>query len=148
MSLESSPLTAVSPVDGRYADKTASLRAYFSEFALIKRRVLVEVRWLLALAEDKIVPQLPPFNPEVRALLEGIASGFGVAEAERVKTIERTTNHDVKAVEYFLKEAATAAATSSGSRSNSSTLHAPRRTSTTSRTRSCSPRLGRRCWSP
>ena len=88
----------------------------FSEFGLIKRRVAVEVAWVLQLAESGIVAQLPPFDHDARKLLEALASGFGLAEAERVKAIERTTNHDVKAVEYFLKEAA-AAATSADSAS-------------------------------
>ena len=105
-----SALTAVSPVDGRYGDKTAPLRAHFSEYGLIKQRVLVEVRWLLALADAGIVPQLPKFDAPSRALLESIVTDFDVAEAAKVKTIERTTNHDVKAVEYYLKEAAKAKA--------------------------------------
>jgi adenylosuccinate lyase len=109
--LPSSALTNISPVDGRYADKAASLRAHFSEYALIKQRVVVEVAWLLALADDHVLgPQLPPFDSDTRALLQGLADNFDLAAAERVKAIERTTNHDVKAVEYYLKEAAEAKA--------------------------------------
>lgn len=111
--LSLSALTAVSPVDGRYNDKTAALREYFSEFALIKRRVKVEVAWLLKLADAGVIPELKPFGEEVRAVLEKIGTDFDVEQAERVKAIERTTNHDVKAVEYFLKEAALAAAAES-----------------------------------
>ena len=106
----SASLLAVSPIDGRYADKTKSLQEYFSEFGLIKRRVQVEVQWLLRLGEKQMVPGLPPFGAEARAVLEGIQNNFGVEEAQRVKEIERTTNHDVKAVEYYLKEAAKAKA--------------------------------------
>lgn len=105
-----SALTAVSPVDGRYGDKTAPLRVHFSEYGLIKQRVLVEVQWLLALGDAGIVPQLPAFDAPSRALLESIVSEFDVAEAAKVKAIEKTTNHDVKAVEYYLKEAAKAKA--------------------------------------
>tara|TARA_B100000524_G_scaffold325162_1_gene207941 strand:+ start:1795 stop:3186 length:1392 start_codon:yes stop_codon:yes gene_type:complete len=106
----SASLLAVSPIDGRYADKTKSLQEYFSEFGLIKRRVQVEVQWLLRLGEKQMVPGLPPFGAEARAVLEGIQNNFGVEEAQRVKEIERTTNHDVKAVEYYLKESALKAA--------------------------------------
>jgi len=102
-------LTAVSPVDGRYADKTAPLREHFSEYALIKRRVAVEVAWLLQLSEKGLVPQLPKFDAAAIATLQSIADKFDVTEAERVKLIERTTNHDVKAVEYYLKEKVAAA---------------------------------------
>jgi adenylosuccinate lyase len=104
-----SALTAISPVDGRYADKTASLREHFSEYALIKRRVAVEVAWLLRLSAHGIVPQLPRFDSSAVATLQSIADNFDVAEAGRVKEIERTTNHDVKAVEYYLKEKVAAA---------------------------------------
>uniref|UniRef100_A0A7S0JI93 Adenylosuccinate lyase n=1 Tax=Calcidiscus leptoporus TaxID=127549 RepID=A0A7S0JI93_9EUKA len=104
-----SSLTAVSPVDGRYGDKSAPLREYFSEFGLIKRRVKVEVCWLLKLSENNIIAQLPQFGADARAALEAVVANFDVDKAERVKAIERTTNHDVKAVEYFLKEVAVAA---------------------------------------
>jgi adenylosuccinate lyase len=102
-----STLTAVSPCDGRYADKTASLREYFSEFGLIKRRVVVEIAWLIQLSESGIIAQLPPFDAASRSRLDAIARDFSVANAERVKAIEKTTNHDMKAVEYFVKEACT-----------------------------------------
>ena len=102
--MELTSLTAVSPVDGRYGDKTAALRPLFSEFGLIRQRVAVEVQWLRALADHPGIPEVPAFSPDAVALLEGIVADFGIADAERVKTIERTTNHDVKAVEYYLKE--------------------------------------------
>jgi adenylosuccinate lyase len=97
-------LTALSPLDGRYAGKVAALREHFSEYGLIRARVRVEIAWLIALADEPGVPELPPFSPEARAALEAAAAGFSVADAGRVKAIERTTNHDVKAVEYWLKE--------------------------------------------
>ena len=112
--MELSALTAVSPIDGRYADKTAPLREHFSEYGLIKQRVHVEVEWLLALARDGVVPELPAFDDASRALLASIASDFNVTEAEKVKKIEKTTNHDVKAVEYYLKETALARDSSGG----------------------------------
>jgi len=99
-----SSLTAVTPVDGRYADKCVALREHFSEYALIKRRVEVEIYWLLHLADEGVIEQLPPFDAATRAALEALAKDFTVEQAERVKAIEKTTNHDVKAVEYFLKE--------------------------------------------
>lgn len=108
-----SALTAVSPIDGRYGDKCAPLREHFSEYGLIKQRIKVEVEWLLALADHGVVPELPAFDAASRALLESIATGFDVAEAEKVKAIEKTTNHDVKAVEYYLKETALARADAS-----------------------------------
>jgi adenylosuccinate lyase len=108
-------LTAVSPVDGRYADKTAALREYFSEYGLIKRRVAVEVAWVLQLAESGIVEQLPPFDADERKMLEALSADFGLAEAQRVKTIERTTTHDDKGVAYYLTAAAAAAASGSSS---------------------------------
>jgi adenylosuccinate lyase len=99
-----SALTAVSPLDGRYAAKTAPLRALFSEYGLIRLRVRVEVEWLKALAAHPGIPEVPPFSAAAIALLDGIVSGFGEPDARRVKEIEATTNHDVKAIEYFLKE--------------------------------------------
>ena len=107
---ELNALTAVSPVDGRYGDKATPLRAHFSEFGLIKQRVFVEVKWLLALADAGIVPQLPKFDAASKELLSSIISEFDVGEAAKVKAIEKTTNHDVKAVEYYLKETAKAKA--------------------------------------
>ena len=97
-------LLALSPLDGRYAAKAEALRPIFSEFGLIKARVRVEVEWLLALAAEPGIVELPPFSEAAAQRLRGLASGFSVADAGRVKEIERTTNHDVKAVEYFLKE--------------------------------------------
>ncbi len=102
--MDLSPLTAVSPVDGRYGSKTAELRPIFSEFGLIRHRVAVEVRWLQSLATHPGVPEVPPFSTHADAMLDAIVANFGPEDAQRVKNIERTTNHDVKAVEYFLKE--------------------------------------------
>ncbi len=104
--MQLSSLTAVSPVDGRYAGKTSALRPIFSEFGLIRCRVQVEVRWLQRLAAHDDIPEVPAFSAEANALLEQLASNFQLEHAERVKEFERTTNHDVKAVEYLLKEQA------------------------------------------
>ncbi|NCF81254.1 MAG: adenylosuccinate lyase [Proteobacteria bacterium] len=98
------PLTAISPIDGRYADKTSDLRAVFSEYGLIRHRVLVEVRWLQALAAHAGIPEVPAFSQEANHRLNDIVDNFDLDSAARVKEIEATTNHDVKAVEYFLKE--------------------------------------------
>ncbi|HUL97366.1 MAG TPA: adenylosuccinate lyase [Usitatibacter sp.] len=100
----SSLLTAISPLDGRYASKTKPLQEHFSEFALIRERVSIEVAWLLALAADPGFTPLKPFSPATVEELTRAASSFGLADAERVKAIEATTNHDVKAVEYWLRE--------------------------------------------
>ncbi|MGV8922885.1 MAG: adenylosuccinate lyase [Thermomonas sp.] len=97
-------LTALSPLDGRYASKVDALRPIFSEYGLIRARVKVEVEWLLALAAEPGIPELPPFTTAAVARLQALAMGFSVADAARVKEIERTTNHDVKAVEYLIKE--------------------------------------------
>ncbi|RRN03824.1 adenylosuccinate lyase [Bibersteinia trehalosi] len=97
-------LTALSPIDGRYQDKVSALRPIFSEFGLLKYRVTVEVRWLQKLASHPQIQEVPSFSSEANAYLNKIVSEFSLADAERIKTIERTTNHDVKAVEYFLKE--------------------------------------------
>lgn len=102
--MELSNLTAVSPVDGRYGSKTEDLRPIFSEFGLIRHRVLVEVRWLQALASHPEIPEVPPLSGHAVNVLNGIFEKFSEADAHRVKNIERTTNHDVKAVEYFIKE--------------------------------------------
>ncbi len=99
-----SPLTALSPLDGRYAGKVDDLRPIFSEYGLMQRRVLVEVRWLQALSDDKQIDEVAPLSAAARAKLQAIAEGFSVADGERVKEIERTTNHDVKAIEYFIKQ--------------------------------------------
>ena len=97
-------LLALSPLDGRYAGKVDALRPIFSEYGLIKARVKVEVEWLLALADEPGIVELAPFAPAAAARLRALADGFAPAHAARVKEIERTTNHDVKAVEYFIKE--------------------------------------------
>ena len=97
-------LTAISPVDGRYGSRTAALRAIASEYGLVRYRVAVEVRWLLALATHREFDALASFGRETKDFLEGIASGFSLDDARRVKAIERRTNHDVKAVEYFIRE--------------------------------------------
>ena len=99
-----SELTALSPVDGRYAGKTTELRQYFSEFGLIKHRVLVEIRWLQALSKFADITEVPEFSSVANQTLEAILENFSEDDAQRVKDIERTTNHDVKAVEYYLKE--------------------------------------------
>ncbi len=101
---ELDPLTALSPLDGRYADKTTALRALFSEYGLIRQRVAVEIRWLLALGGIPQIAEVPAFSPAATAALEHLARDFSVADARRVKEIEAVTNHDVKAIEYFLKE--------------------------------------------
>jgi len=100
----SDALTALSPLDGRYAGKVDPLRPIFSEYGLIRARVKVEVEWLLALANAPGIPELAPFSDAAAARLRALADGFSVEDAERVKTIEATTNHDVKAVEYLIKE--------------------------------------------
>jgi adenylosuccinate lyase len=96
-------LNAVSPVDGRYGSKTIALRSIFSEFGLIRFRVEVEVRWLQQLSKHVGVPEVPAFSEATNALLDSIVTNFNEADAQAVKDIERTTNHDVKAVEYLLK---------------------------------------------
>jgi len=102
--MPSHALTALSPLDGRYASKVEALRPIFSEFGLMHRRVQVEIEWLLALAAEPKIAELPPFDAAQIATLKAIADHFSVADGERIKAIEATTNHDVKAVEYFIKE--------------------------------------------
>ena len=97
-------LTALSPLDGRYQEKTASLRACFSEFALIKYRIYVEIEWLIALSRAAEISECAAFSPVTLRTLRDAATNFSLADAERVKAIEATTNHDVKAVEYWLRE--------------------------------------------
>ncbi len=104
MNMELTTLTAISPIDGRYGDKTADLRPIFSEYGLIRHRVLVEVRWLQALAGHPGIAEVPPLSAHADHVLNSVVEQFGLEDARRVKNIERTTNHDVKAVEYFLKE--------------------------------------------
>jgi len=102
--MELSSLTAVSPVDGRYGDKVSALRAIFSEFGLLKFRVQVEVRWLQKLAACAEIKEVPAFDADANAFLDQLVANFDEQDAQRIKDIEKTTNHDVKAVEYFLKE--------------------------------------------
>jgi adenylosuccinate lyase len=102
--MELTSLTAISPVDGRYGSKSADLRPIFSEFGLIRHRVLVEVRWLQALANNPEISEVPSLSEAANNLLNEITDNFSEQDAQRVKEIERTTNHDVKAVEYLLKE--------------------------------------------
>ena len=97
-------LSAVSPVDGRYGSKTEAFRPIFSEYGLIHNRVIVEIRWLQSLAAHKQIAEVAEFSEHANNVLNGIADNFNEEDAQRVKNIERTTNHDVKAVEYFLKE--------------------------------------------
>jgi len=98
-----SSLTAISPIDGRYASKTEGLRLIFSEYGLIRYRVEVEVRWLQALAAHPGIPEVPALSDAAQARLADICDGLDVTEAAKVKHLEKTTNHDVKAVEYYLK---------------------------------------------
>ena len=104
MSAPDSALTALSPLDGRYASKVAALREHFSEFGLIRARVRIEIAWLVALSDEPRIPEVAPFSAAARAALDAATALFAPADGERVKAIERTTNHDVKAVEYWLKE--------------------------------------------
>ncbi|MDQ7002873.1 MAG: adenylosuccinate lyase [Ghiorsea sp.] len=99
-----SALTALSPLDGRYANKVGDLRPIFSEFGLIKARVLVEVRWLQMLAAHQDIQEVSSLSSEANIFLDAIVDNFSEADAQAVKDIEKTTNHDVKAVEYFLKD--------------------------------------------
>ncbi len=102
--MSESALLALSPLDGRYAGKVDALRPIFSEYGLIRARIQVEIEWLLALAAEPGIGELSPFSASVIARLRGLVDAFSVTDAARVKEIERTTNHDVKAVEYFIKE--------------------------------------------
>ena len=102
--MELSELTAISSVDGRYAGRTQSLRAYCSEFGLISRRMIVEIRWFETLAAHPGIEELSPLNEDEKSFLDRLIDDFDVQEAERVKAIESVTNHDVKAIEYYLKE--------------------------------------------
>ena len=102
--MELSSLTALSPLDGRYGSKVSVLREVFSEFGLIKRRVLVEVRWLQCLAAHPDIGEVAALSSQANAFLDNIVVQFSIADADAIKAIEATTNHDVKAVEYFLKQ--------------------------------------------
>jgi adenylosuccinate lyase len=99
-----SELTAISPIDGRYAGKVSDLRPIFSEYGLIRFRTEVEIRWLQHLAECPEIGEIPRLSADAQSQLNALLEGFSLADAERVKEIEKTTNHDVKAIEYFLKE--------------------------------------------
>ena len=99
-----STLTAISPLDGRYHTKVTDLRAYFSEFALIRYRVKVEIEWLKALSREPAIAEVPTFSAETFAQLDTLADNFSEADAQAVKDIEKVTNHDVKAVEYWMKD--------------------------------------------
>ncbi|MDD2929823.1 MAG: lyase family protein, partial [Sideroxydans sp.] len=99
-----STLTALSPLDGRYAGKVDALRNYFSEYGLIRFRLLIEIEWLKALSAEEHIHELPPFTVATIARLDQLAAEFSEADAEAIKAIERTTNHDVKAIEYWLRE--------------------------------------------
>src|SRR5580658_9244254 len=94
-------LTALSPLDGRYAQKLDALRPWFSEFALIRERTRVELAWLAALAAATDIPEVPPLNPATRQFLDALVADFSVDDAAAVKAIEARTNHDVKALEYW-----------------------------------------------
>ena len=98
------PLTALSPLDGRYRTKMVVLADHFSEFALMRQRVRVELAWLEAISDEPGIAEVAPFSAATRALFQEVQRDFSIADAERIKAIERTTNHDVKAVEYWLKE--------------------------------------------
>ena len=100
--MELTSLTAVSPLDGRYASKTQALRPIFSEFGLMRCRFEVEVRWLQQLSEHEQIVEVPKFSTQAQDYLNLLVEHFDLANAERIKEIERTTNHDVKALEYFL----------------------------------------------
>ena len=102
--MDLSSLTAISPIDGRYAGKTGELRPIFSEYGMMRYRVQAEINWLQALSHCKELPEVPELSVEARQLLDKIAFDFSENDAVRIKSIENTTNHDVKAVEYFIKE--------------------------------------------
>lgn len=99
-----SPLTALSPIDGRYSEKTAPLRTIFNEFGLMKKRILVEVRWLQALSKHTDITEIPELSEDANALLDHLVNDFDEDDAQAIKTIEQTTQHDVKAIEYFIKQ--------------------------------------------
>jgi len=102
--MELSALTAISPVDGRYQNKTDALRPIFSEYGLFRYRVLVEVEWLKKLSKNSSIKEIESFSASSTSLLNNIKDNFSIADAERIKEIEKTTNHDMKAVEYFIRE--------------------------------------------
>ena len=98
------PLTAISPLDGRYADKVEDFRSIFSEYGLIKKRIFVEIQWFISLSRQPEMTELPPLSDDIVQEMNTVAAQFSVENAEEVKAIEKTTNHDVKAVEYWLKK--------------------------------------------
>lgn len=102
-----SPIYALSPLDGRYYSKVADLRPYFSEFALIRYRVQVEIEWLKSLSDEPLITEVPAFSPATITQLDLLAKNFSISDAEAIKAIEKHTNHDVKAVEYWLKTSLT-----------------------------------------
>ena len=104
MTLELKELTAISPIDGRYARHTGALRELLSEYGLIRFRVLVELRWFQCLASEPAIPELPPLSEQQYKAIDALIDGFNIEDARQVKTIEATTNHDVKAIEYLVKE--------------------------------------------
>ena len=99
------PIVALSPLDGRYAGRVDALRAQFSEYGLIRRRLEVEIGWLKALAAEPHFAEIPPFSAQTSAALDALVAGFSPAQAVEVKAIEAETNHDVKALEYWIKKA-------------------------------------------
>ena len=102
--MELTALTAISPIDGRYGRQTRALRAIFSEYGLLRQRLRVELMWLRALAAEPGITEVAPLSADAKAVLNAIERDFSVADAERIKALEAQTNHDVKAVEYFIKE--------------------------------------------
>ena len=102
--MNSSPLTALSPLDGRYYGKVAALRPYFSEFGLIRYRVQLEIEWLKALSDTPEIAEVPPFSQATISQLDNVAVNFSETDAEAIKLIETRTNHDVKAIEYWLRD--------------------------------------------
>lgn len=102
--MKHSVLTAISPLDGRYASLVEGLRAYCSEYGLMRFRLWVEIKWLLMLSEEPLIPEVPRFNKTSKTFLESLFTNFSETEALKIKIIEKTTNHDVKALEYYLKE--------------------------------------------
>ena len=102
--MELSALTAISPVDGRYQNKTDILRSIFSEYGLFRFRVVIEIEWLKALSKHPDIKEIGRFPADSISFLDNIKNDFSIDDAIRIKEIEQTTNHDVKAVEYFLRE--------------------------------------------
>ena len=101
-------LTAISPIDGRYGDITEGLRDIFSEYGLIRYRILVEIQWLQDLAAHTDIREIGPFTVPTNQFLDAILENFSLQDGKRIKELEQTTNHDVKAIEYFLREKAAA----------------------------------------